>query len=115
MVRIRSAALAGADHRCRRRGKTKRAFQWRPSHSKDEGGNSLIRLFAIAGISAVVCCLLTALTIAFARQRKWVFEPRSDRWARKPVAKFGGVPIILTLLAAAALLHLPIRLQVVVA
>jgi len=75
----------------------------------------LIRLFAIAGISAVVCCLLTALTIAFARQRKWVFEPRSDRWAQKPVAKFGGVPIILTLLAAAALLHLPIRLQVVVA
>lgn len=72
------------------------------------------RLLEIAGISAVVCLFLTALTIAVARRRKWVFEPRSDRWARKPVAKFGGVPILLTLFAAGALLHLPLRLQLVV-
>src|SRR5438445_8520724 len=73
-----------------------------------------MRLLAIAASSAGLCCLLTALMIALARKRRWVFEPRSDRWARKPVAKFGGVPIVLTLLAAAALLHLPLRLQLVV-
>jgi len=74
----------------------------------------LKQLLFIAGISALVCALLTALTIAFARKRKWVFEPRSDRWSRKPVAKFGGVPIVLTLLAGTALLHLPLRLQLVI-
>src|SRR3954471_13332565 len=73
-----------------------------------------MRHLSIAGLSAAVCCLLTALMIALARKRQWVFEPRSDRWARKPVAKFGGVPIVLTLLAATSLLHLPLRLQLVV-
>ena len=73
-----------------------------------------MRYLSIAGLSAALSCLLTALTIALARNRRWVFEPRSDRWARKPVAKFGGVPIILTLLVAAAALHLPHRLQIVV-
>jgi UDP-GlcNAc:undecaprenyl-phosphate GlcNAc-1-phosphate transferase len=74
----------------------------------------LTRLFAIAGIGALTCAVLTALTIAIARRRKWVFEPRRDRWSSKPVAKFGGVPIVLTLLTAAALLHLPPRLHIVV-
>jgi len=74
-----------------------------------------MRLLAIAASSAGLCCLLTALMIALARKRRWVFEPRSDRWARKPVAKFGGVPIVLTLLAAGAALHLPHRLQIVMA
>ena len=73
-----------------------------------------MRYLSIAGLSAALSCLLTALTIAFARKRNWVFEPRSDRWARKPVAKFGGVPIVLTVLVATSLLHLPYRLQVVV-
>src|SRR5690349_3599424 len=59
--------------------------------------------------------MLTGLMIVIARNRKWVFEPRSDRWARKPVAKFGGMPIVLTLIGAASLLHLPFRLQLVVA
>jgi len=74
----------------------------------------LIRLFSIAAIGALACSLLTCLTIAIARKKKWVFEPRTDRWSRKPVAKFGGVPIALTLVTAAALLHLPLRLQIVV-
>jgi UDP-GlcNAc:undecaprenyl-phosphate GlcNAc-1-phosphate transferase len=73
-----------------------------------------MRYLSIAGLTAALSCLLTALTIALARNRRWVFEPRSDRWASKPVAKFGGVPIILTLLVAAAALHLPHRLQIVV-
>src|SRR3954471_17400884 len=73
-----------------------------------------MRHLSIAGIATLVCAVLTALTIAIARKRQWVFEPRSDRWARKPVAKFGGVPIVLTLLATTALLHLPLRLQLVV-
>src|SRR5437764_14377905 len=72
-----------------------------------------MRYLSIAGLSAALCCALTALMIVLARKRRWVFEPRSDRWARKPVAKFGGVPIILTLLAAGAALHLPYRLQIV--
>ena len=74
----------------------------------------MIRLFSIAAIGALACSLLTCLTIAIARKKKWVFEPRTDRWSRKPVAKFGGVPIALTLVTAAALLHLPLRLQIVV-
>src|SRR2546423_6361837 len=73
-----------------------------------------MRYLSIAGLSAALCCALTALMIVLARKRRWVFEPRSDRWSRKPVAKFGGIPIVLTLLGAAALLHLPVRLQVVV-
>src|SRR3954466_1890126 len=73
-----------------------------------------MRLLTIAGLSAGLCTLLTALMITLARKRRWVFEPRSDRWAQKPVAKFGGVPIIVTLLAAGAALHLPYRLQIVV-
>src|SRR4051812_979402 len=73
-----------------------------------------MRYLSIAGLSAVLCCILTALMIGLARKRRWVFEPRSDRWARKPVAQFGGIPIVLTLLAASAALQLPYRLQVVV-
>src|SRR3954466_3000636 len=73
-----------------------------------------MRYLSIAGLSAALSCLLTALMIALARKRRWVFEPRSDRWAQKPVAKFGGLPIVLTLLAAASLLHLPYRLERVV-
>src|SRR5205085_1953615 len=73
-----------------------------------------MRYLSIAGLSAALCCLLTALMIALARKRRWVFEPRSDRWARRPVAKFGGVPIVLTLLVAGSALHLPYRLQMVV-
>ena len=52
-----------------------------------------MRYLSIAGLSAALSCLLTALMIALARKRRWVFEPRSDRWAQKPVAKFGGLPI----------------------
>src|SRR5437764_10916227 len=73
-----------------------------------------MRYLSIAGLSAALCCALTALMIVLARKRRWVFEPRSDRWARKPVAKFGGIPIVLTLVAAGAALHLPYRLQLVV-
>lgn len=73
-----------------------------------------MRFLSIAGLSAALCCTLTALMIALARKRRWVFEPRSDRWARKPVAKFGGIPIVLTLLVAGSVLHLPPRLQIVV-
>src|SRR3954471_16294234 len=73
-----------------------------------------MRYLSIAGLSAALSCLLTALMIALARKRRWAFEPRTDRWAQKPVAKFGGLPIVFTLLAAASLLHLPYRLQVVV-
>src|SRR3954468_1290555 len=73
-----------------------------------------MRYLSIAGLSAALSCLLTALMIALARKRRWVLEPRTDRWAQKPVAKFGGLPIILTLLISASLLHLPYRLQVVV-
>ena len=73
-----------------------------------------MRYLSIAGLSAALCCVLTALMIALARKRRWVFEPRTDRWAQKPVAKFGGIPIVLTLVAAGGALHLPYRLQLVV-
>ena len=40
--------------------------------------------------------LATAATIRIARRNGWLVQPRADRWHRTPVAKFGGVSILLT-------------------
>ncbi|MCI0622336.1 MAG: hypothetical protein L0387_11850 [Acidobacteria bacterium] len=47
---------------------------------------------------------LTAATIWLGRRLHWVTTPRSDRWSREPVVQFGGVPILIAFLVAAALL-----------
>src|SRR5262249_12077405 len=38
---------------------------------------------------------LTALLVRIAPGRGWVVVPRQDRWSKRVVAQFGGVPIIL--------------------
>src|SRR5712691_10306411 len=40
--------------------------------------------------------LTTAVTIQVARRNGWLVYPRADRWSRTPVAKFGGISILLT-------------------
>ena len=40
--------------------------------------------------------LTTAATIGVARRKGWLVHPRPDRWSQAPVAKFGGVSILLT-------------------
>ena len=40
--------------------------------------------------------LTTAVTIQIARRNGWLVSPRADRWSRTPVAKFGGISILLT-------------------
>jgi UDP-GlcNAc:undecaprenyl-phosphate/decaprenyl-phosphate GlcNAc-1-phosphate transferase len=39
--------------------------------------------------------VLTGLTILLARRKGWLFYPREERWHKTPVAKFGGVPLLL--------------------
>ena len=40
--------------------------------------------------------LAVAATIRVAHRSGWLVHPRVDRWSQTPVAKFGGVPILLT-------------------
>lgn len=41
------------------------------------------------------------MTVLIARRRGWLFRPREERWHTRPAAKFGGVPILVCLLAFA--------------
>ena len=43
--------------------------------------------------------LTTAATIRIAQRNGWLVHPRVDRWSRTPVAKFGGISILLIFLA----------------
>jgi UDP-GlcNAc:undecaprenyl-phosphate GlcNAc-1-phosphate transferase len=45
-----------------------------------------------------ISVLATAVTIQLARRNDWLVYPRADRWSRTPVAKFGGVSILLAFL-----------------
>lgn len=67
----------------------------------------LIRWFVVslpfaAGLLSSVA--LTALLIRVGSKRHWVAVPRQDRWNKRAVVKFGGVPILLAF-SVAALLH----------
>ena len=46
--------------------------------------------------SLSVSLVATAATIHVARRNHWLVQPRAERWHRTPVAKFGGVSILLT-------------------
>src|SRR5207248_2407758 len=48
----------------------------------------------LASLSASL--VATAATIHGARRNHWLVQPRAERWHRTPVAKFGGVSILLT-------------------
>src|SRR5258706_10501596 len=60
--------------------------------------------FLLASFAASV--LLTAFLIRLAWRFQWSVPPRPDRWNQRTVAKFGGVPILLTLLGSALCLPL---------
>jgi UDP-GlcNAc:undecaprenyl-phosphate GlcNAc-1-phosphate transferase len=51
-------------------------------------------IFLLVGIAVSV--LLTSVLIRLAGRFGWVVRPRSDRWSQRTVAKFGGIPILLT-------------------
>jgi UDP-GlcNAc:undecaprenyl-phosphate/decaprenyl-phosphate GlcNAc-1-phosphate transferase len=56
----------------------------------------LVVAFAISAIA-------TLLTLRLARRHGWLVYPRADRWSRTPVAKFGGISVLLAFLLAVAL------------
>src|ERR1700704_256592 len=62
----------------------------------------------------VVSILLTALLIRLARRCQWIVPPRPDRWSPRAVAKFGGVPILVTFVGSALCLPLDRRLAGIV-
>lgn len=73
---------------------------------------SSIQLFVlVSGISAAS----TALVIWIARKRGWLFHPRAERWHRTPVAKFGGVAIIFSLVLGTVLAHTQGRTRTLIA
>jgi UDP-GlcNAc:undecaprenyl-phosphate/decaprenyl-phosphate GlcNAc-1-phosphate transferase len=61
-------------------------------------------------LAFVVSGCLTWLTITLCRQNGWLFHPRAERWSRKSVAKFGGLPIVVTLAVLAQMQPLSARL-----
>jgi len=64
--------------------------------------------------SFAVSAVLTALLIHLACRFRWSVPPRPDRWSHRAVAKFGGVPILLTLLGSALCLPLDRKLAAIV-
>src|SRR5438552_523157 len=50
----------------------------------------------VAGVSA----LLTYVLVMIAPARGWVVIPRQNRWNKRVVAQFGGIPVLLVFLGA---------------
>jgi UDP-N-acetylmuramyl pentapeptide phosphotransferase/UDP-N-acetylglucosamine-1-phosphate transferase/glycosyltransferase involved in cell wall biosynthesis len=61
-----------------------------------------------------VSALLTATLILLARRFRWSVAPRPERWSQRAVAKFGGIPILLTLAGSALCLPLDRKLAAIV-
>lgn len=62
-----------------------------------EFGLGLAAMFASA--------VLTGATIRFCHAKKWLFHPRADRWSKRSVAKFGGLPIVFSFISGALLVR----------
>jgi len=56
-------------------------------------------------LAVVLSAVLTALLVKIAPQRGWVVIPSQNRWNRRVVAQFGGVPVLLA--TCSVLLFLP--------
>lgn len=52
----------------------------------------------LALFCTVLSALFTMATIWLARRQSWLFHPKTDRWNRRSVAKFGGIAIFLSFL-----------------
>jgi UDP-GlcNAc:undecaprenyl-phosphate GlcNAc-1-phosphate transferase len=65
-------------------------------------------------LSFGVAAVLTFAFIRLAARFEWVVRPRPDRWSQLTVAKFGGVPILLTAVGGAFVVPLNRRMVVLV-
>src|SRR6267142_726312 len=54
--------------------------------------------------AALISVALTSALVRLAPARGWVVFPRQNRWNRRVVAQFGGIPILLSFWSAALLL-----------
>jgi UDP-GlcNAc:undecaprenyl-phosphate GlcNAc-1-phosphate transferase len=61
--------------------------------------------FLLFVLTFLVSVTATAATIRIAQRNGWWVHPRADRWHRTPVAKFGGVSILLTFALAVVTFH----------
>src|SRR4051812_13398531 len=68
---------------------------------------------AAFGASFLFSAALTWLVIRCCYQRGWLFHPCSDRWSKRSVAKFGGVPILLSFLSVAQFLPITPMVRVI--
>jgi UDP-GlcNAc:undecaprenyl-phosphate GlcNAc-1-phosphate transferase len=64
-------------------------------------------------LSIVTAAALTYAFVRLAPMYGWVVEPRPDRWSARTVAKFGGVPILITALAGSLVVPLDRRMGAV--
>lgn len=59
----------------------------------------------IFGAACALSALATWIIILLAHRYDWVARPREDRWNQRTVAKYGGVAIVFSLCATAAILR----------
>jgi UDP-GlcNAc:undecaprenyl-phosphate GlcNAc-1-phosphate transferase len=65
-------------------------------------------------ISLGAAAILTYAFIRVAKHFDWVVRPRPDRWSQLTVAKFGGIPILLTAVSGALVISLDRRMAALV-
>ncbi len=65
-------------------------------------------------ISFSTSLALTAGVIWVCNRKRWLVFPREERWSRRAVAKFGGVAILLSLVAGSCTLRLNHQMRVIV-
>jgi len=70
-------------------------------------------LILLPSIAVLTSASLTGGIMHICKRKGWVVEPRPDRWHRKPVAQFGGIAIVGSLLVAGSFAHPRPRLLVV--
>src|SRR3954462_11115689 len=68
---------------------------------------------AAFGASFVLSAALTWIVIRWCHQKGWLFQPCSDRWSCRSVAKFGGIPILLSFASVAQFLTITPKMQVI--
>ena len=71
--------------------------------------NHLLAGCAACGLSIV----LSHITVKLCLAKGWLFHPNANRWSRRSVAKFGGVPILGSLFALSFFLHLTILIKTI--
>jgi len=60
-----------------------------------------------------VSVLVTGAAIWVCHRKNWLVQPREDRWSRTPVAKYGGIGILLVFFVSTVGLHIGNSLRMV--